>query len=279
MPERVLVTGAAGFIGRHLTPALQSSGFCVLAHGSGDGNIASCPLPYEDAGHVYHLAARSYVPDSWKAARDFYEVNVLGTVNVLELCRRTGASVTLLSSYVYGPPQFLPITEEHPVAAFNPYSHTKILAEQAGLYYARQFGVKVGILRPFNIYGPGQRAEFLIPTVIRQALSDSPQIEVADSRPRRDYLYIGDLVDLLLRMRGVEGVYNAGFGSSVSVSEVVSAVNSLVPNPKPLASRSAERPGEVLDVVAAIGKAREQLGWEPRVGLIDGLRAVIESGG
>lgn len=277
MPDRILVTGATGFIGRHLLPALTGAGVTALTHSSADGDITRCPLPYEGIGHVYHLAARSYVPESWNQTRDYYDVNVLGTVNVLEFCRRTGASVTLVSSYVYGPPQCLPVGEEHPLAAFNPYSHTKIVAEQVGGYYSQQFGIPVSIVRPFNIYGPGQRDEFLIPTVIRQALSAAAQIEVADVRPRRDYLYVTDFVDLLLRLRGRSGVFNAGSGVSVSVSAIVELVNAVLPQPKPLVSRSAERPGEVLDVVADTGKASRELGWQPKVTLTDGLRATIES--
>ncbi len=278
MPDRILVTGASGFIGRHLVAALSAAGLPAVPHSSRDGNIACCPLGYEDVAHVYHLAARSYVPDSWAATREFYETNVLGTVNVLEFCRRTRASLTLMSSYVYGPPQVLPIAEDHPVAAFNPYSHTKILAEEAASYYARQFGLRVAVVRPFNVYGPGQRGEFLIPTVIKQALSDSPAIEIADERPRRDYLYIADFIDLLLRIRGREGVYNAGSGASASVAEIVAAVNRLLPRLKAVVSRAAERPAEVMDVFADISKARRELGWSPQVELIEGLRETMHAG-
>jgi nucleoside-diphosphate-sugar epimerase len=276
MPEQILVTGADGFIGRYLASALTEQGADVLGHSACNGDIATTSLSY-DAGHVYHLAARSYVPDSWTATQDFYATNVLGTVNVLELCRRTGASLTLISSYVYGPPQFLPISEEHPLAAFNPYSHTKIMAEEAARYYARQFGLRVAIVRPFNIYGPGQRASFLIPTVVEQALSpDCSEIQVSDPRPKRDYLYVSDLISLLLAIRGREGVYNAGYGISASVAEVVEIVNSLIPKPKRLVSRDAERRAEVMDVVADIGKARRELAWEPRVSLREGLRKVLQ---
>src|SRR5580698_6385324 len=196
--KSILVTGADGFIGSHLVPALLAAGYTVFAHSTPEGDIRNCSLSFEGVGHVFHLAARTFVPDSWTAPLGFYEVNVLGTVNVLEFCRACGASLTLISSYVYGPPVRLPISEGQPARAFNPYSHTKILAEETGLYYQRQFAVPVTIVRPFNVYGPGQDRRFLIPTILTQAIDPAQAaIIVTDLRPRRDYIFIADLIDLL----------------------------------------------------------------------------------
>src|ERR1700733_11544616 len=151
--KTVLVTGASGFIGKPLAERLEQAGFTVIRHSEDRGDIASCNLP-EGADHVFHLAARTFVPDSWSAPLSFYATNVLGTVNVAEFCRRHSASLTMMGSSVYGRPQFLPISETHPVAAFNPYSHTKLLAEEVCRYYAQQFNIRVAVIRPFNIYGP-----------------------------------------------------------------------------------------------------------------------------
>lgn len=279
MPDLVLVTGATGFIGMPLTTALAEAGCDVRMLSSRDGDIANAPIHAPaDVTHVYHLAARSFVPESWTDSHAYYRTNVLGTATVLEFCRRTGASLTFLSSYVYGRPEYLPIGEDHPVRPTNPYSHTKILGEELVRYYAAQFGVRASIIRPFNIYGPGQAASFLIPVVLRQALStETDVIEVADCRPKRDYLYISDLIDLLLRARGRSaGVWNAGSGSSVSVSEIVAIVNSMLPRPKRLVSRAVERAAEVMDVIADISRAREELGWKPTTPLADGLRRTAE---
>ena len=126
-PDPVLVTGAGGFVGGHLIDALSARNYRVFCHSKKDGDLSRCILEYPDVRHVFHLAAKSFVPDSWKDPRSFYEVNVLATANVLELCRKSGASLTYLSSYVYGLPQRIPIPEEHPLQAFNPYGHSKIL--------------------------------------------------------------------------------------------------------------------------------------------------------
>jgi nucleoside-diphosphate-sugar epimerase len=276
--KSVLVTGASGFIGSRLVDALRAMGYVVLTHSRRQGDIKNCCLSFEGVGHVFHLAARTFVPDSWVTPFSFYEANLLGTVNVLEFCRAQAASVTLMSSYVYGPPARLPISEIEPLRAFNPYSHTKILAEETGLYYQRQFGVPVTIVRPFNIYGPGQDRRFLIPTILKQAVDPGQEaIVVADLRPRRDYLFVTDLVDLLTRtaFRREGGIFNAGSGSSWGVGDVIALVNGLLPTPKPVRIEGLVRPAEVNDVIADISRARLEFGWVPRVSLHDGLRDTL----
>jgi UDP-glucose 4-epimerase len=280
MNGAVLVTGADGFIGTHLVTALRAAGYVFHTHSIADGDISRCVLPFDDVGHVFHLAARTFVPESWSDPRKFYEVNLMGTVNVLEYCRARGASLTLMSSYVYGRPRRLPVSEDEPLEAFNPYSHTKILAEETGRYYERQFQVPVTIVRPFNIYGPGQERKFLVPSILAQALDPQlPQITVEDLRPRRDYIYVMDLIDLLMTtvFRKSGGTFNAGSGSSWGVGEIISLVNELLPLAKPVRNEDRRRPNEVLDVIADISRARRELQWRPRVPFRDGLSETMKS--
>jgi nucleoside-diphosphate-sugar epimerase len=276
----IFVTGATGFIGSHLVKRLRDLGYSVIVHSTAEGNLASCELEYANVGHVFHLAARSYVPDSWADPRAFYETNLLGTVNILEFCRRHRASMTFVSSYVYGRPLRTPVDEDHPLQPFNPYSHSKILAEDACGFYSTHHNLRIAIVRPFNVYGHGQDERFLIPTLMRQALDPaSDTIEVADDRPRRDFLYISDLVDLLMTMyrKEASGTYNAGSGNSVGIGELVSILNGLIPRPKQLVSRGESRPQEIADLFADIAKAKRELGWEPSTDLASGLRLMIAS--
>jgi nucleoside-diphosphate-sugar epimerase len=280
MSDRVLVTGADGFVGKHLVAALHRENYDVLTHTLADGDIARCPLPFQGVRHAVHLAARTSVPESWESPRDFYETNLLGTVNVLEFCRRQQASLVLMSSYVYGRPQWLPIGEDHPLAAFNPYGHSKILAEEAARYFAGQFRLQIAIIRPFNIYGPGQATQFLIPTLLRQALDpECDAITVADSRPKRDHLHVDDLVRLLVLVvkRAATGVYNAGSGRSVSIADLVELINRSAPRPKPLVSMDRTRADEVLDTIADCRKAERELGWTPYIALGDGIAELVRA--
>jgi nucleoside-diphosphate-sugar epimerase len=280
MTGTILVTGADGFIGKHLVAALDSAGYSIQPHSLADGDLVRCALQYTGVSHVFHLAGRTFVPESWDDPAGFYAANVVTTANVLEFCKRSGASLTFVSSYVYGSPRTIPIAEDHPLQAFNPYCHSKILAEEVCRFYAEQHGTPVAIVRPFNIFGPGQDERFLIPTLLRQALQpDSDLIQVADIRPRRDFLYISDLIELLLATlgHGRFDIYNAGSGVSTSIEDVVALLNAIVGRHKKVVSRGESRPGEILNVVAAIGKAERDLHWKPRVDLAAGLRAMVRN--
>lgn len=279
MSSAILVTGASGFLGSRLTGMLRDRGETVVTHSSVDGDLAAVQPAAAGVRHVYHLAAKTYVPDSWKHPVEFYRTNVLGTANVLEYCRAVGASLTLVSSYMYGRPEQLPISEDHPLSAFNPYGHSKLLAEELARFYRDSFGLTVNIVRPFNLYGPGQSDEFLIPTLIRQALTAGcATITVADLLPKRDYIYIDDVVELLILLGsnpGVTGTYNAGSGYSTSVQELAETIAQLAGTNKSIVSRNETRPNEVPDTVADIRRARNDLGWQPKVSLREGLERTM----
>jgi nucleoside-diphosphate-sugar epimerase len=278
MRDRVLVTGADGFIGRYLVTALEAEGHEVVRHSLQDGNLSQCNLRYDGVTYVFHLAARTFVPASWENTREFYETNVLGTINILEFCRQHKCALTMMSSYVYGRPRHLPIGEDHPVEAFNPYAHSKILAEEAASFYAAQFGFDVAVVRPFNLYGTGQSRHFLIPTLVQQALMSGDTITVDDARPRRDFLHVRDLVALLLLIskKRETGVYNAGSGVSTSILELVEFINQNVPVRKRLVSAVRVRENEVMDTIADCSKAAAVLGWKPQTMMAEGIREVVQ---
>jgi nucleoside-diphosphate-sugar epimerase len=279
MPERVLVTGANGFVGTYLVSALEARGCEVVCHSRRQGDISRCDLPYDGIDYVFHLAARTFIPDSWRLTREFYDTNVLGTVNVLEFCRRHECPLVIMSAYVYGRPRRLPIDEDHPLEAFSPYTHTKILAEEAARFYTQQFGCKVAVVRPFNLYGVGQSNHFLIPTLVRQAVAPGDTITVADPRPKRDFLHVRDLVALLLlvaRNRGT-GVYNAGSGSSTSIGEIVDLITAKTGTRKILVSNGLVRENEVLDTISDCSRAAAAFGWSVQTPMSEGIRELVES--
>src|SRR5207237_1415928 len=148
--------------------------------------------------YVIHLAGKSFVPDSWKDPQEFMRVNAEGTRNVLEFCRKNNIPLIFMSSYVYGIPVRLPIDENHPVTPSNPYAQSKYEAEKICIMYAEKYKIPVTIVRPFNIFGPNQPEHFLIPKIIQQALDvSSTRIELQDLSPRRDYIYMDDLLDAI----------------------------------------------------------------------------------
>lgn len=278
----VTVTGASGFIGRALVGALRGSGYDVVAvdHDSGDVAEASFWSSLPQADHLVHLAGRSYVPDSWKTPADFYATNVVGVARATEYCRRAAAHLVFVSSYVYGQPTRLPIDEDHPLAPGNPYALSKILAEKVCAFHAEAERLAVTIVRPFNIFGPGQRTEFLIPAVIDQ-IKRGVDIRVKDIRPRRDYLFIDDLVEGLERtLRSPKGlrVFNLGSGSSYSVAEVIEMAQTIQGTRLGVQCEEAPRQNEIADVRGDITRARTQLGWEPRVSLREGLELMLALG-
>ena len=276
-----LVTGARGFIGRALVRRLESEGHSVIGLSTRNGDISDQttlhPYRTSEIRHVFHLAGRSFVPQSWSKPIEFHRVNTTGTLNVLEFCRERRLSLTYVSAYLYGQPLGQPIREDHPLVPNNPYGLSKMLAETACEFYARTHGLKITVIRPFNVYGFGQNESFLIPTILRQILS-ADEVKVHDLAPKRDYLYIDDLIELLLAtLKAPPGynVYNGGTGTSLSVADVIAVAQAEAGTSKPARCGESVRAHEILDTRADIEKARSELGWSPRYNFRDGVRTIV----
>ena len=279
--RRVLVTGGTGFLGRHLVERLRAARIAVVTPSRAEGfDLQRDDLPLNDVDHVFHLAARTGVVDAWDDPVGFFQTNTHGTVRVLDQCRRHGCSLTYISAYVYGQPQRLPIAESDPVAANNPYAFSKSLAEEACRFFFRNFDLPVTILRPFNIYGPGQSEQFLLTRIASQAIDRNCQeIVVRDLAPRRDYIFISDAIDAILASLETKSgsLFNIGSGISYSVADAIRTVCRLAGVTKPSrAIVGATRPNEINDVVADITALRAETGWMPRVSFDEGLRKLIE---
>lgn len=279
--NKILVTGSNGFIGKFLVKKLSELGFDPIGFDIADGDIAEegtlTNLEMKGITYVFHLAGKTFIPESWAHPFSFYHTNVMGTANVLEFCRKTGAGLTYISSYLYGKPDYLPVDEAHTVKSYNPYSHSKVMAEEICRYYRDQFNVTISILRPFNVYGPGQSQQFLIPELIHKVLDpEIPFIEVMDVRPKRDFIFIDDFIEaLFLSMEGPRGIYNIGSGSSVSVEEVIQGIMNITGKTKPIQNKGLERPNEIFDLYADITKISRDLKWKPKTSIQEGIKKCI----
>jgi nucleoside-diphosphate-sugar epimerase len=277
--QRVLVIGGSGFIGRRLVRSLNAEGTEVYSPGRDALDVAAGIFPSLSVDLVVHLAARTFVPDSWIDPADFFRVNAQGTVNVLDYCRRTKAQLIYVSGYCYGVPKSLPLSESTQLHPNNPYAFSKYAAEDACHFFFGFFQTQVSILRPFNVYGPGQSSHFLIPRIVEQAIDPSAsEIVVEDDTPRRDYVHVDDLIGAIgsLRRNPRPGAtFNVGSGQSFSVAELAHLACRAANVSKPVVSRGNRRVHDIPDVVADITAIREAIGWSPSINLLDGLRDMI----
>lgn len=286
--KRVLITGENGFVGRHLVNGLKESGSSVVMLKDLDGNrldirkkeiFKSRIDDLRGIDVIYHLAARTSINSSYENPHATYETNVLGTLNILELCRLCDIDkIVYASTYVYGTPQYLPVDEEHRTDPLNPYSRSKLLGEELCRSYHNDFGIKCIIFRPFNIYGPGQRADFLIPEMISGLYRG--EVTLRDSEPRRDFVYIADMVDAYIKAGEYHGdfdIFNIGCGNSYSVREIMDKIINIFGFDIRVTYKGERRKNEIMDCYADIKKAESLLGWCPHIDIDEGLRLILDA--
>ncbi len=303
----ILVTGADGFIGSHLTEALVRQGYKVRAfvlynsfnsfgwldHCSTDvksqfeifaGDIRDSHGVKEamnGCNAVLHLAALIAIPYSYHSPDTYVDTNIKGTLNILQAARELDVErvIHTSTSEVYGTAQFVPITEAHPLQGQSPYSATKIAADQLAYSFYAAFGLPVVILRPFNTYGPRQSARAVIPTIISQIAHGMRQIKLGAVSPTRDFNYVADTVNgfiaALESKNGIGEVINLGSNFEVSVGDTARAIaNIMGVQIEILTDEQRLRPknSEVERLWASNCKAREMIGWQPAYGGLDGFR-------
>lgn len=302
---KILVTGADGFIGSHLTEYLARSGYSVRAFvhynsfnswGWLDKSELAPDLdvfagdirdPYgvkeamKGCDAVLHLAALIAIPYSYHSPDAYVDTNVKGTLNIVQAARELGVAkvVHTSTSEVYGTARFVPITEEHPLHAQSPYAASKIGADQIAMSFYLSFGLPVAIIRPFNTYGPRQSARAVIPTVITQIAGGSKRIKLGNLIPTRDFSYIEDTVrafEAVLHSEAAVGkVINSGSSFEVSIGETVEMIAEIMgANISVVQDGERVRPekSEVERLFASNEQLRSLTDWRPEYAGRDGFR-------
>lgn len=307
---QVLVTGAGGFIASHLVERLVSDGAKVRAfvryNSRNDVGMLRLIDPHifsqleivpgdlrdmeavrnsmKGVDTVFHLGALIAIPYSYVNPREVIDVNIMGTLNVLMAARDLGVRrvVHTSTSEVYGTAQYVPIDEKHPLQGQSPYSASKIGADRIAESFYRSFDVPVVTLRPFNTYGPRQSTRAVIPTIITQALTRD-EVKLGSLEPSRDFTFVKDTANGFMCVAGAENVVgqevNLGNDNTIRIGDLVDKIFSIIgKNPKVVLDAQRIRPGksEVMKLWASNQKAKEMIGWEPRISLDEGLRLTIE---
>lgn len=279
---KVAVSGSDGFVGRYVCSQLESKGHIVIKIDITNG-IDLCDHSIIDKivpiDCFIHLANLVYVPASYQDPEKFYRINYLTTLNALEVCRKYGARMIYASSYIYGSPQYLPVDEQHPVNPFNPYAQTKVICEKMCEGYHRDFNVRVSILRPFNIYGVGQKGKLLIPEIIGQLKEGKKQVQLKAAAPRRDYVNVVDVagafVACVTDTHGYQ-IYNVCSGNSVSVREITEIINKHLNEKVVFSFAESDRPNEV-DETRGSCQQLESIGWKNTISFEAGIIEILKS--
>lgn len=307
--NKILVTGAAGFIGSHLVEECTKQGYDVKAfvrYNSKNswGWLESSPVKNDievvtgdirdydsvekalaSCSGIFHLAALIGIPYSYESPLAYIKTNIEGTYNVLQAAKKHGLDEIVITSTseTYGTAKYVPIDEEHPLTGQSPYSASKIAADQLAISYYRSFHLPVKIARPFNTYGPRQSARAIIPAIIIQLLDDDNNIKLGNLNPTRDFTYVKDTVKGFVEIFKSHELYgditNIGMNDEVSVDELVGIVGDLMSKTVsviPDEQRKRVEKSEVDRLVCNNSKLIKKTNWKPEYTLIEGLAETIE---
>jgi NAD dependent epimerase/dehydratase len=308
---RILVTGAGGFIGSHLTEELIKQGEEVRAlvrYNSRDerGLLEELPKDIQNqievipgdlkdpdgvkkavkgCHKIFHLGALIAIPYSYIHPFDFIQTNVLGTAHLLNACLEEGTVERFIhtsTSEVYGTAQYIPIDEKHPLQTQSPYAASKVAADKLAESYHLSFGLPVATIRPFNTFGPRQSLRAIIPTVISQAI-EGKKIRLGNTQPRRDFLFVKDTVRGFIQIGMCEGAVgkavNIGGGRDISIEELVKKILDQMGKKVEIEvedRRIRPEKSEVMQLLSDTHLAQKLFQWAPRHTLEEGLRETIE---
>lgn len=308
---KILVTGADGFIGSHLTEILVKQGYDVRAfvlynsfntwgwldhcHPSVKGKFevftGDIRDPYgvktamKGCDIVLHLAALIAIPYSYHSPDTYIDTNIKGTLNIVQAAKELGIKkvVHTSTSEVYGTARFVPITEEHPLQGQSPYSASKIGADQIALSFYTSFNTPVAVLRPFNTYGPRQSARAVIPTIISQIAAGKKTIQLGALTPTRDFSYVEDTANGFIKAMHCDAingtVTNIGSGFEISILQTAELIADLMGEQIVFeldAARLRPEKSEVERLFASYDKAKKYMNWEPAYGKLEGFKKGLQ---
>lgn len=307
--KKVLITGAGGFIGSHLSERLVAEGAQVKVfiryNSRGDRGMLEF-VPKEVADNIeivmgdirdaqgirsavkgseiiFHLAALTGVPYSYIHPGDVIENNIYGILNILEAAREFDFEkiVHTSTSEVYGTAQYTPVDEKHPLEARSPYSASKISADKLAESFYISFGIPVATVRPFNCYGPRQSARTIMPTIITQALKGG-EVYLGATSSVKDFTFVKDTVDGFVKTaeskKSADQAINIGTGVGISIKDLADKTVKIIgKNNKIIFDAKRVRPklSEAIEIIADNKKAKELLSWEPKISLEEGLKETI----
>ena len=306
--KKILVTGADGFIGSHLTEILSAKGYKVKALSqynsfnnwgwleqvnckndieilSGDIRDSNyCKTITKDVEIIFHLAALIAIPFSYVSPDSYIETNIKGTLNICQAAKENGISrlIHTSTSEVYGTAQYVPIDEKHPLQPQSPYSATKIAADAMVMSFYNSFNLPVTIARPFNTYGPRQSARAVIPTIITQIASGKKEIKLGDPTPTRDFNYVEDccrgFVMLAESKKTIGETVNIGSNTEISIRDTFNLIKELMSSDVTLINdeqRKRPKKSEVFRLRCDNKKIKELVSYKPEVDIRNGLKKTI----
>jgi UDP-glucose 4-epimerase len=286
---RVLVTGANGFIGKHLCKRLNADNSFNIVDGKSGSyrklldvtNFGQLASACRNVDTVVHLAGKTSIKGSLGDPYKSYYINYIGALNLLEASRlRDVKRLINVSTFVYGQPYEVPINEKHRIVPHSPYTKSKLLAEMICQYYSSDFGIDVVTLRPFQIYGPGARPDSFIPSAIRQ-IARKGEVFLNGKSVSRDFLFVDDFVVLIIAILNSfpngYNVYNVGFGKSHTLEKIAKILADLMNKRIKVNYEEAYSSRSRTNVRADITKVSEAFRWKPRVTIEEGLKYTMES--
>lgn len=278
--KNILIFGGQSYVGGFLKKYLVKNGVKFFSPDEHHLDPYSTIEVKDKFSSIIYLNDKSGIPESWQEPGEYFKVNAYGLLNAVEYARKSEAHFIYLSGCIYGENVKNPISETQIINPTNPYAFSKKTAEDILQFYFKNYSFPSVIVRPFNIYGPGQSNNFIISKIVDQVTNaGKSHIEVFDLEPKRDYIYIDDIISFIIRLLNFKNhdVFNLGTGKSHSVLDVVSAIQAIFGSSKKVISLNQIRDLEARELVADMSKAKSILGWEASIGLKDGLRKIKES--